>query len=36
MGDPCRDAGLHEANGIILEECDCDHTVDRMEVGAEG
>ena len=36
MRDPCRDAGLHEANSMILEECGCDHAMDCIGVGAGG
>ena len=36
MGDSHGDMGLHEANGMIPEECDHDHAADCMGVGAGG
>ena len=35
MGDPRRNAELHEVNSIVSEECSYNHAVDCTEVRAE-
>ena len=35
MGDPHRNAELHEVNSIVSEECSYNHAVDCTEVRAE-